>query len=324
MLMNSLRSLLYFEIDSRDMTYSPSIAANKILNRFMRSSANQSPVPVASIATSQQQQQQQQQLRSASCEFMDNTSIGSSSSAAATNARLLGGSTNPNLKQVSETNDEYEDNNSQITNSSYSNGQQSNARPASVKPIGSKIEMLRKNFMESASNSTETAVQKSVKFKDPPENGTIKPPSKTPEAGAKALKPSISVTNVDKSKGSNVNINGNGVAQNGTAPTTSNLKSGKLNNTNKARTIDFPDLLQNIDSSPSSSSSTNAMTGATLSPAIAHSKPIQSILRRSETPPNTKHLNFKQTSIDSNDSNLDKLLKSSTSTSRPLMFNPNS
>jgi hypothetical protein len=53
-------------------------------------------------------------------------------------------------------------------------------------------------------------------------------------------------------------------------------------------------------------------------------KPIQSILRRSETPPNNK-LSVRQTSIESNGSaretSIEKILQSKTSTSRPLMFN---
>jgi hypothetical protein len=101
----------------------------------------------------------------------------------------------------------------------------------------------------------------------------------------------------------------------------------------KSRTIDFPDANTNTISAPAEPQTESAVnsklkTSASVTTSInspiltSNGKPIQSILRRSETPPANKG---RQVSIESNDTtretSIEKLLKSSTSTSRPLMFN---
>ena len=120
------------------------------------------------------------------------------------------------------------------------------------------------------------------------------------------------------------------------ANTTSSLTRTKFAQS-KSRTIDFPDLLQGaMDSSNTSvvsnnktSTSTSYLPSNTNIPPI---KPIQSILRRSETPPNTKipaSTSFRQASIESTESSkerdressIEKKLRMTSSTSRPLMFN---
>ena len=124
----------------------------------------------------------------------------------------------------------------------------------------------------------------------------------------------------------------------------------------KSRTIDSPDMsssgnnseatttLGNLHGSATQLKSSTSLAGGgggsssaigSPPPALLNSsgKPLQSILRRSETPPNASRAGSKslmqqhqrQTSLDSNesarDTSIEKLLKSTTSTSRPLMFN---
>ena len=91
----------------------------------------------------------------------------------------------------------------------------------------------------------------------------------------------------------------------------------------KSRTIDFPDLLQNAIDSANQTNKNNQSNPKMNNAGI---KPLTSILRRSETPPSTKN-QIRQTSIESNESNkeressIEKRLKITSSTSRPLMFN---
>ncbi len=91
-----------------------------------------------------------------------------------------------------------------------------------------------------------------------------------------------------------------------------------------------------LDSNDQSESSANQITGNNMNSSSSNinnqntpiftssGKPIQSILRRSETPPNNK-LSVRQTSVESTGSHreasIEKILQSKTSTSRPLMFN---
>ena len=74
-----------------------------------------------------------------------------------------------------------------------------------------------------------------------------------------------------------------------------------------------------------SSSSPNSQLKSNGTTLTSNGKPIQSILRRSETPPSTRSNNLRQTSIESNHStrekSIEKLIKQTSSTSRPLMFN---
>jgi hypothetical protein len=295
-------------------TYSPSTTASKLLNRFMRSGTSERNTSAAPNNS-----------RSISCDFADNGSIGSASSSRPNPA--LSNSNTTQLKQLSEANDEFEDayGGDNQSNSSYS-AQQSQQQQTKVsaslnKNVGSKVEMLRKSFMESQNNSVE--VVKSVKFKDMPvESGSASKPS------------SVSSTNLaDKSLGKpplmNVftpNVTSTGSSNNNSG---NNSVSGTPNSRAKflgirARTIDFPDLLQNaMENSTTTAESAAAGSKSMLSPAMANTRPIQSILRRSETPPNVKSNFRQQLSVESSDSNMDRLLKSSTSTSRPLMFNGN-
>lgn len=132
------------------------------------------------------------------------------------------------------------------------------------------------------------------------------------------LKTSQSTTNVDKPpKGPSGQLN----AQTGSPASTASGNSSfgfrnKFTGT-KSKTIDFPDLLQ-------TAIEFNTANGTSKGPTLSNGKPIQSILRRSETPPSTKH-SIRQPSIESTEStretSIEKLLKSTSSTSRPLMFN---
>lgn len=108
----------------------------------------------------------------------------------------------------------------------------------------------------------------------------------------------------------------------------------KFTGLNKAKTIETTEQTQNFAEYNSSNSklltgnntnasSTSIMNNSNTPILTSSGKPIQSILRRSETPPNTK---LRQTSIESNESSaretsIEKILQAKTSTSRPLMFN---
>jgi hypothetical protein len=298
-------------------TYSPSMTANKILNRFIRSNTNERNGLAATAAAAAAAQNS----RSISCDFADNGSIGSASSAKP--SPVLNSTNNSQLKQLNEANDEFED--------AYGGDNQSgNSATYSTQPklsgvsknVGSKVEMLRKSFMESQNNSVE--VVKSVKFKDMPAEGG---------SNSAAAKPSSLSSNnlADKSLGKPPLMNvftpnvTNGGSSNNTSGT--NSVTGTPNSRAKflgirARTIDFPDLLQNTVENNNSAAETGSK--GMLSPTTASSRPIQSILRRSETPPNIKGNLRQQLSVESSDSNMDRLLRSTTSTSRPLMFNGNS
>ena len=144
--------------ETADAIYSPAMAANKILHRFIRSNTQQ---PCDQYGPSSQ-------LRSMSCEFTDNASINSSSNATAATIQQQ-------FKHLDEFESEGNSNNAEnqslLTNSSFS-ASTSNAIKVSTKTVpGSKVEMLRKTFMESQSNSAD--IVKSVKFKDVPEKTLI-------------------------------------------------------------------------------------------------------------------------------------------------------
>ena len=162
-------------------------------------------------------------------------------------------------------------------------------------------------------------------------------------ANDQTLKASLSTNNVDKPPKPNVfSFSTNSPIT--TANATSSLTRTKFAQ-NKSRTIDFPDLLQDaMDSTNQStpvntannknSASTSFLSSNTTN--LTPNKPIQSILRRSETPPSTKMptstsvsnaMSFRQASIESTESSRDressieKKLRITSSTSRPLMFN---
>ena len=143
------------------------------------------------------------------------------------------------------------------------------------------------------------------------------------------LRPSVSVNNVEKPPKPPMNA-----ALNIPPAAPNNLSAfnfrAKLSGI-KSRTIDFPESSnhQSPDLSTQNATltanikSSNSINGNINNPILTSSgRPIQSILRRSETPPTSKN---RQTSIDSTDSNretsIEKILKSTTSTSRPLIFN---
>lgn len=162
------------------------------------------------------------------------------------------------------------------------------------------------------------------------------------------MKGSASSASVDKSStSSGVGILGIRGGATKTTMTSSNQQtsSTSTNNSKSKTAIDFPDLLQNTmdgSGSQTAGSTTGTSSSSTSKMLLTPSgRPIQSILRRSETPPTTK-ANLRQTSLDSAESSvsavlmgggsnagigagvretsIEKLLKS-TSTSRPLIFN---
>lgn len=166
-----------------------------------------------------------------------------------------------------------------------------------------KVSLL--SFSESIENDVPTSAEivKSVKFKDIPEatqdvqssSVSLSIDNETNFRSASPnLKPAMSANNVDRPP----------------KPPLSGARQKFL--PTKSRTIDFPDLLQGTLDEASNTQSKQ--------------KPIQSILRRSETPPNTKQ---RQVSIESNpsirdferESSIEKRLRITSSTSRPLMFN---
>ena len=148
------------------------------------------------------------------------------------------------------------------------------------------------------------------------------------------LKTSLSSNNVDKPpKAPSIFSfsNSSPTAANGT----SSLTRTKFAQS-KSRTIDFPDLLQGAMDTTNENTATNKTSTSTnyltSSANLPPRKPIQSILRRSETPPNIKvptSNTIRQTSIESTESSKDrdressieKKLRITSSTSRPLMFN---
>jgi hypothetical protein len=304
-------SLLKNSIDREDIS-TPSMTANKILNRFLKSTSSTASYTNPSANNSASQNNQS---RSISLEFIDQKKLQQNNN------------NNSPLRQVNETADEFDessnlDNNSIMTNNSaYSATMHNNpntptplntstpipgvaASKFGNKLVGSKVEMLRKTFMDSSS----TDVVKSVKFKD----------QEVSDVSNLELLKSDSSLDTTKSSAKSTSLTSTSTSQGATSSSAaaSNNKPTKLSAVVKAKTIDFPDLLQNtIESNNGNLKPTN--------------KQIQSILRRSETPPKLGNsLSLKQQhSIDSNDSssnsNIEKLLKSSTSTSRPLMFNSN-
>jgi hypothetical protein len=286
-------------------------------------------------------------LRSLSCEFIDNQSSMMTNNMK-TNKMIFG------FKELNETLDEndesYADNNSILTASSYSNAPNSESQNMKHQPqiksikkvyslstgTGSKVEALRKNFMESANNANHEIV-KSVKFKEPPEKNEQTNSNDSPTDSV-SLNESSSNVNSENGKKLNVKFDDkSGASSTNEKPpkgplltnapliTVSGFNLRNKFTAGKSRTIDFPDLLQNAmvgDSSSSSPSSQQKSNGTLLT---SNGKPIQSILRRSETPPSTRSTNLRQTSIESNHStretSIEKLLKQTSSTSRPLMFN---
>lgn len=295
---------------------SPSLSSNSSVNRFVRANT------AAPMERSNLSNMAGEKLRSLSCEYIDNnnnTATSTTTNNTPKNTTIL----NQALKQLNETLDEYDesDNNSIMTGSSYSNqgiNQASNSRPQKLNLNGSKVEQLRKNFMDNANGISQTSeIVKSVKFKDPPEKSS--PDTTEPKEEPKQkLKTSLSTSNVDKPpKAPPSTVN---------SPNTSTFSFRTKFTTNKSKTIDFPDLLQSAIESTTNQQKTKTSPGQSQQQyTTASGKPIQSILRRSETPPSTKNTNtLRQTSIDSTESaretSIEKLLRT-TSTSRPLMFN---
>lgn len=353
------------------------VTSNSIANRFIR--ATTAGPASLNERSNQQNPSQTDKLRSLSCEFIDNNLTSTSSQLISNSKSNL---VNNVLKQLNETLDEYDesDNNSILTASSYSthlnnSNTLSQNRPQNlngVKPI-SKVEALRKNFMENGTSlSQNSEIVKSVKFKDPPEKVS---PSETDnetssnkkyaesssdetketqtqaETNSENEKEKIATlnsakklnvkfgsttTSVDESNSkpsflsqqrlkasfstNHVDKPPKGPIQQTNSPNPSTFSFRNKFTNNKAKTIDFPDLLQSaIESTSNNQKSKNATL------FTASGKPIQSILRRSETPPNTKVASMRQTSVESNESaretSIEKLLKTTSSTSRPLMFN---
>jgi hypothetical protein len=152
------------------------------------------------------------------------------------------------------------------------------------------------------------------------------------------IKPSISSNNMEKPPKPNTFSSTNSPIIT-TTNTTSSLTRTKFAQ-NKSRTIDFPDLLQGAMDSTNTSvaniANNKTSTSTSYLPSntntnLPPNKPIQSILRRSETPPNTKippSTSFRQASIESTESSkerdressIEKKLRMTSSTSRPLMF----
>jgi hypothetical protein len=170
---------------------------------------------------------------------------------------------------------------------------------------------------------------KSVKFKEPPiiqinsEPQQQPPKSKTEEQlinaldeaitsvrASSTLTPSSSFTsslNEEDKKSKSEPANEDKPPKPPTHATTTTTTRVKFASV-KARTIDVPDFLQQASST-------------------ASNKPITSILRRSETPPSSKTTSLRQASVESTESNsrdressIEKRLRISSSTSRPLMF----
>lgn len=285
-------------------------------------------------------------LRSLSCEFIDNSLMMPNTKS---NKMVFG------FKELNETLDEndesYADNNSILTASSYSNAmnsesQQSKTQAKPVKKVfslstgtGSKVEALRKNFMESTNNNTSTnshEIVKSVKFKEPPEKDDQLNNSDSPAESVSLNESNSNVHSEKDVKKLNVKFDDKTVVPTNDKPpkgplltNTPSITVSSFNFRNKltgkSRTIDFPDLLQNAIVGDSSSSSPSTQVKSNGAPLTSNGKPIQSILRRSETPPSTRSNNLRQTSIESNHSaretSIEKLLKQTSSTSRPLMFN---
>jgi hypothetical protein len=318
-------------------------------NRYVRATSSNGPslLNVANLLSGSSSDK----LRSLSCEFIDDGS-----------SPKLYSASNMFKNKLNETLDEYDesvDNNSNVTGSSYTNIKKestpqqqspalntktsgSNSVTSSTKKLNlvgitnpsglSRVEQLKKNFLENTSNGSTTEIVKSVKFKDPPEKSndsqntnSIERPPKHP-----AQTTNNTTTSTTNSSGSSSITN-----------LTSTFNFRSKFSSSKAKTIDLPEQsstsTNKYDSSnnsqiKSSTSITNNITNSStnnytsnsyLSPTL--NKPLQSILRRSETPPSSKINLRQQNSIESNESNqretsIEKMLRS-TSTSRPLMFN---
>lgn len=185
--------------------------------------------------------------------------------------------------------------------------------------------------MESNNNSSTPEIVKTVKFKELPEKlpneSSIDSVSLNESANEKDTK-KVSVKFDETSKNTGVVTTDKPPKGPLLANTVTNAITGfnfrNKFSSSKSRTIDFPDLLQNAIVGDSSSSP-NTQIKSSPTALTSNGKPIQSILRRSETPPSTRSNNLRQTSIESNHStretSIEKLLKQTSSTSRPLMFN---
>lgn len=315
-------------------------------NRYVRATASNGPslLNVTNLLSGNSNDK----LRSLSCEFIDDGS-----------SPKLYSSSSMFKNKLNETLDEYDetaDNNSNVTGSSYTNIKKettpqqhspaSNSKASGTNSVTSsnkklnivginnpgglsRVEQLKKNFLDNSTGGSTTEIVKSVKFKDPPEksstdsSGGVERPPKHP------AQTTTTTTTTSSSTSSSI-----------TNLTSFNFRS----KFSKAKTIDLPEqsstsITNKSDSSTnnsqikSSSSVTNNITNSStqstyssnnyLSPTL--NKPLQSILRRSETPPSSKINLRQQNSIESNESNqretsIEKMLRS-TSTSRPLMFN---
>lgn len=241
-----------------------------------------------------------------------------------------------------------------------------------------KVEMLRKNFMEHSSNwqqsTGSTEIIKTVKFKEPVEKvspeandvdandldqdilpGHDQNEGKSAGSGGLNLRrfnvkfgasselnkgaKGSSVNSLDKPPKGPATSTGSpqtqAAAGNASAMSTFSFR-GKFSSSGKSKTIDFPDLLQSAMESNNNNNNNNSSKSTMLT---ASGRPIQSILRRSETPPTTKSTmsgaigsvagpgagSLRQTSLDlaeqsARETSIEKLLKT-TSTSRPLIFN---
>jgi hypothetical protein len=315
-------------------------------SRYIRSTASNGPslLNVTNLLSNNSSDK----LRSLSCEFIDDNS-----------SSKLYSSSNMFKNKLNETLDEYDettDNNSNVTGSSYSNikkestpQQQSpatktyggNSMTSSNKKLNivgvnnpgglSRVEQLKKNFLDNSSSGSTTEIVKSVKFKDPPEKSadssntnSIERPPKHPAqtTTTNATGSSTSITNLSstfnfRSKFSSSKAKTIDLPEQ-TSTTTSNKSDSSANN---SQIKSSSSVTNNITSSLTTGS--NYASNNYLSPTL--NKPLQSILRRSETPPSSKVNLRQQNSIESNESNqretsIEKMLRS-TSTSRPLMFN---
>jgi hypothetical protein len=331
-------------IDEATPSISSNVSQSSFANRFVRATTA-APSSLLDRSHHLNQPLQSDKQKSLSCEFIDNVP-----------SILSSLKPNSTLKQLSENDETNADNSSNVTNASYSTNPKAEKDKrllsGGFSALGSvsKVETLRRNFMEQGGGQSHEIV-KSVKFKEPEKASPSKSDmykddlndgedrvgtlgnfkklnvvkfddangnSRANGSAHQRMKNSLSASNVDKPpKVPNALPTSN----------TSSLGAFSIRNKfygGKSRTIDFPENGGGEQSPSSQLKSSNSVTSNInnnnlLTPS---GRPIQSILRRSETPTKSS---LRQPSIESHDStretSIEKLLKSSSSTSRPLMFN---
>ena len=331
-------------IDEATPSISSNLSQNSYAtNRFVRATTAAPSSSLTDRSNNLNQPLQNDKQKSLSCEFIDNPSLSSLKP-------------NSTLKQLSENDETNADNSSNVTNASYSTNPRAEKDKrllsGGFSALGSvsKVETLRRNFMEQGSGQSHEIV-KSVKFKEPEKASPSKSDmykdssndlndedrvgtlgnfkklnvvkfddnnnSKAYSSTNQRMKNSFSTSNVDKPPKAPNALPTSNTSSLGAFSIRSKFYGGK------SRTIDFPEN-NNGEQSPSNQlKSSNSVTSNINNNLLTPSgRPIQSILRRSETPTKSS---LRQPSIESHDStretSIEKLLKSSSSTSRPLMFN---